>query len=189
MQEAQSIKQRIGYMAQQLNLYVDLTVWENLNFFADVFEMRGLERQRRIKRLLEFARLDAFRDRRVAHLSGGMQKKLALACTLIHTPEIVYLDQPTTGVAPVTRREVWDILTELHLGYYALFSTPNMDEAERCSHVGLMVKGRLIVCDPPENVKKMTGGQIIALRPSDLRRAVPLLKNLPGVLEVQTYGD
>jgi ABC-2 type transport system ATP-binding protein len=190
VREAEAIKQRIGYMAQQFNLYGDLSVWENLNFFADVFEMSGEERQERIERLLRFARLSAFRDRRAAHLSGGMQKKLALACTLIHTPRIIYLDEPTTGVDPVSRREFWDILTELHLeGITLVISTPYMDEAERCSRVGLLYKGRLIVCDRPEQVKKLVGGELIALWPSDLRRARPLIERLDGVIEVQTYGD
>jgi len=190
VRQPEPIKQRIGYMAQRFNLYGDLSVWENLNFFADVFEMAGQERQERIERLLNFARLNEFRDRRAAHLSGGMQKKLALACTLIHTPEIIYLDEPTTGVDPVSRREFWDILTELHLDGITLFiSTPYMDEAERCSRVGLMNEGKLIVCDRPEKVKKMIRGELIALWSSDMRRSLPLINNLEGVLEVQTYGD
>ncbi len=190
VRQPEPIKQRIGYMAQRFNLYGDLSVWENLNFFADVFEMAGQERQERIERLLNFARLNEFRDRRAAHLSGGMQKKLALACTLIHTPQIIYLDEPTTGVDPVSRREFWDILTELHLqGITLVISTPYMDEAERCSRVGLMYEGQLIVCDSPENVKKMMRGDLIALWPSDMRQAQVLLAGLDGVLEVQTYGD
>jgi len=190
VRQPEPIKQRIGYMAQRFNLYGDLSVLENLNFFADVFEVRGKVRQERIERLLRFARLTEFRDRRAAHLSGGMQKKLALACTLIHTPEIIFLDEPTTGVDPVARREFWDILTELHLqGVTLLVSTPYMDEAERCSRVGLMYQGRMIVCDTPERVKAMTEGELIALRPSDARRAREVLAGLEGVLEMQTFGD
>jgi ABC-2 type transport system ATP-binding protein len=190
VKQPEPIKRRIGYMAQRFNLYGDLSVWENLNFFADVFEVTGEVRQERIERLLRFARLTEFRDRRAAHLSGGMQKKLALACTLIHTPEIIYLDEPTTGVDPVSRREFWDILTELHLQGITLFvSTPYMDEAERCSKVGLMYQGRMVVCDTPERVKAMTEGELIALWPSDLRRAREMLTGLEGVLEVQTFGD
>ncbi|MCP4424141.1 MAG: ABC transporter ATP-binding protein [Chloroflexi bacterium] len=188
--QPEPIKRRIGYMAQRFNLYGDLSVGENLNFFADVFEMTGTERRERIERLLNFARLTEFRDRRAAHLSGGMQKKLALACTLIHTPEIIYLDEPTTGVDPVSRREFWDILTDLHLqGITLIVSTPYMDEAERCSRVGLMYQGELVVCDTPEAIKAMTEGELIALWPSDLRRAHDLLAQTEGVLEVQTYGD
>jgi ABC-2 type transport system ATP-binding protein len=188
--EAEPIKRHIGYMAQRFNLYGDLSVWENLNFFADVFEMRGTQRQERIDRLLNFARLTEFRDRRAKHLSGGMQKKLALACTLIHTPDVIYLDEPTTGVDPVSRREFWDILTELHLeGITLVVSTPYMDEAERCSRVGLMYQGQLVVCDSPEAIKAMTTGNLIALWPSDVRQAQDIIHNLNGVLEVQIYGD
>jgi len=190
VRQPEPIKRRIGYMAQRFNLYGDLSVLENLNFFADVFEVRGKVRQERIERLLHFARLTEFRDRRAAHLSGGMQKKLALACTLIHTPEIIFLDEPTTGVDPVSRREFWDILTELHLqGVTLLVSTPYMDEAERCSRVGLMYQGQMVVCDTPERVKAMTEGELIALRPSDVRRAREVLAGLEGILEMQTFGD
>jgi ABC-2 type transport system ATP-binding protein len=188
--EPEPIKRRIGYMAQRFNLYGDLSVWENLNFFADVFEVSGAERAERIERLLNFARLTEFRDRRAAQLSGGMQKKLALACTLIHTPEIIFLDEPTTGVDPVSRREFWNILTDLHLqGITLIVSTPYMDEAERCSRVGLIYQGRLVVNDTPEAVKAMTEGELIALWPSDGRRAGQALTGLEGVLEIQTYGD
>jgi ABC-2 type transport system ATP-binding protein len=177
-------------MAQRFNLYGDLSVWENLNFFADVFEVRGEEREEQIERLLNFSRLGEFRDRRAAHLSGGMQKKLALACTLIHTPEIIFLDEPTTGVDPVSRREFWDILTELHLrGITLVVSTPYMDEAERCSRVGLIYQGQMVVCDTPEAVKAMTEGELIALWPTDVRRGQVVLEELDGVLEVQIYGD
>jgi ABC-2 type transport system ATP-binding protein len=190
VRQPEPIKRRIGYMAQHFNLYRDLSVWENLNFFADVFELSGPERVQQVERLLRFARLTEFRDRRAAHLSGGMQKKLALACTLIHTPEILLLDEPTTGVDPVSRREFWDILTDLHLqGITLVVSTPYMDEAERCSRVGLIYQGRLIVCDTPEGIKAMTEGELLALWPSDLRLAHEVLEGLPGVLEVQTYGE
>ncbi|MFQ5399614.1 MAG: ABC transporter ATP-binding protein [Anaerolineae bacterium] len=188
--QPEPIKRRIGYMAQRFNLYGDLSVWENLNFFADVFEMTGTERKERIERLLNFARLTEFRHRRAAHLSGGMQKKLALACTLIHTPDIIYLDEPTTGVDPVSRREFWDILTDLHLqGITLVVSTPYMDEAERCSRVGLMYQGELVVCDTPEAIKAMIEGELFAIWPSDLRRAHNILSAVDGVLEIQTYGD
>jgi ABC-2 type transport system ATP-binding protein len=190
VKEPESIKQRIGYMAQRFNLYGDLSVWENLNFFADVFEMRGAERQERIEMLLDFASLNEFRDRRARNLSGGMQKKLALACTLIHTPDIIYLDEPTTGVDPVARREFWDILTDLHLqGVTLVVSTPYMDEAERCSRVGMMYQGRLMICDTPEEIKSMVPGELIALWASDRRRAKEQISGMEGVLEVQTYGD
>jgi ABC-2 type transport system ATP-binding protein len=190
VREPEEIKKRIGYMAQQFSLYGDLTVLENLTFFADIFEVGRVERQERVERLLEFARLTEFRKRRAAHLSGGMQKKLALACTLIHKPEIIFLDEPTTGVDPVSRREFWDILTELHLEGVTLFiSTPYMDEAERCSRVALMFEGQVVVCDTPERIKALVEGELLELRPDRLRQASRALDGLPGVLEVQTYGD
>jgi ABC-2 type transport system ATP-binding protein len=190
VKEPEEIKKRIGYMAQQFSLYGDLTVLENLAFFADIFEVGRVERQERIGRLLEFARLTQFKGRRAAHLSGGMQKKLALACTLIHLPEIIFLDEPTTGVDPVSRREFWDILTELHLQGVTLFvSTPYMDEAERCSRVGLMFEGQMVVCDTPQRIKGLVEGELLALRPDELREAAQIIADLPGVLEVQTYGD
>jgi ABC-2 type transport system ATP-binding protein len=188
--EPEQIKRRIGYMAQRFNLYGDLSVAENLDFFADVFQVRGRERHERQERLLKFARLTEFRQRRAAHLSGGMQKKLALACTLVHQPEIIFLDEPTTGVDPVSRREFWDILTELHLQGITIFaSTPYMDEAERCSRVGLMYQGKIVVCDVPERIKELVAGELLELRPSDLRRAESVLGELEGVLEIQSYGD
>jgi ABC-2 type transport system ATP-binding protein len=190
VQEPEQVKCRIGYMAQRFNLYGDLTVTENLSFFADVFQVRGRERRERAERLLHFARLTEFRKRRAAHLSGGMQKKLSLACTLIHQPELIFLDEPTTGVDPVSRREFWDILSELHLQGVTIFvSTPYMDEAERCSRVGLMYQGRLVVCDTPDQVKSLVEGELLELRPTELRRAGKVLRGQPGVLEVQTYGD
>ena len=130
--EPEPIKARIGYMAQRFNLYGDLSVWENLQFFAQAYLVPEPVKTERMERLLAFARLGQFRQRRASHLSGGMQKKLALACTLIHTPELIFLDEPTTGVDPVSRREFWDILSELHLqGITLVVSTPYMDEAER----------------------------------------------------------
>jgi ABC-2 type transport system ATP-binding protein len=126
-----------------------------------------------------------------------MKKKLALACSLIHQPEILYLDEPTTGVDPVSRREFWDILSDLHIaGVTILVSTPYMDEAERCSRVGLMYQGKLIVCDTPGRVKGLVEGELIEVRPVAeetgiglIRRAEATVAALPGVLEVQTYGD
>ncbi len=188
--QPEEIKRRIGYMAQRFNLYRDLSVLENLNFYADVFDVIGSERETRIRKLLQFARLEDFQERRGAHLSGGMQKKLALACTLIHTPEILFLDEPTTGVDPVSRREFWDILTSLHLEGITLFiSTPYMDEAERCSRVGLLHLGRMLLCDTPNKIKKMITGEVIALWPSDLFKARALLEDLDSIIQVQTFGQ
>ena len=190
VKQGEAIKEKMGYMAQQFSLYGDLSVTENMNFYADVFGLNGDERRERIERLLQFARLTEFTKRRAAHLSGGMQKKLALACALLHKPELILLDEPTTGVDPVSRREFWDILTELHLeGVTTFVSTPYMDEAARCSRVGLIYQGRLVVCDTPEQIRDMVAGELIELRPGDLNRARAILNDLDGVLEIQTYGD
>lgn len=188
--EAEAVKGIIGYMAQQFSLYDELTVRENLAFFADIFDVMGEVRQERVQRLMAFARLTEFEDRRAAHLSGGMQKKLALACTLIHEPKILLLDEPTTGVDPVSRREFWDILTDLYMaGTTIVISTPYMDEADRCSRVGLIYEGRLVICDLPRKIREMVEGEIIELRPEDWRRTTKMIQELPGVLEVQTYGE
>lgn len=188
--QAEALKPHLGYMAQQFSLYGELTVLENLNFFADLFDVLGEKRQVRIRRLLEFARLTRFQDRRAVHLSGGMQKKLALACTLIHQPEVLLLDEPTTGVDPISRREFWDILAELHLdGTTIVVSTPYMDEAERCGRVGLMYQGRFVICDTPTKIQGQVEGDLLALQPEDWQAARDQLVGMPGVLEVQTYGQ
>lgn len=188
--EPEAIKSLIGYMSQSFGLYRDLSVDENLNFFADIFGVTGKVRRERVGRLLEFARLTTFRKRRAGQLSGGMQKKLGLACTLIHEPEILYLDEPTTGVDPVSRREFWDILTDLHVqGVSIVVSTPYMDEAERCSRIGLMYQGRLIECDTPDAIRRRVPGRVIQLHPSDRLGARAILRAMPEVHEVQSYGQ
>jgi ABC-2 type transport system ATP-binding protein len=188
--EPEAIKKHIGYMAQKFSLYGDLTIIENLNFFADVYGVKGDVRKERIERLLAFARLSEIRTRRAGRLSGGMQKKLGLACTMIHAPDILYLDEPTTGVDPVSRREFWDILTELHVqGVTIVVSTPYMDEAERCSRVGLMYKGRLIELASPAEIKRSLPGQILEFHPSDRFKARDLLQGVAGIREVQGFGE
>ena len=188
--QPEAIKRQIGYMAQQFSLYGELSVLENLSFFAELYDVPVAELRGRTERLLAFAGLTEFQGRRAAHLSGGMQKKLALACTLIHRPEILLLDEPTTGVDPVSRREFWDILTDLYLeGTTVVVSTPYMDEADRCSRVGLMYAGRLAVCAEPQRIRDQIEGDLIELRPDDWQAALALVETLPGVLEVQTYGD
>jgi ABC-2 type transport system ATP-binding protein len=188
--EAEAIKQALGYMPQQFGLYPDLSVDENLDFICDVFNVTGLEREKRIKELLEFTNLRAFRQRRSKHLSGGMQKKLGLAAALVHRPTLLLLDEPTTGVDPVARREFWDILTTLHTqGSTIVVSTPYMDEAERCNRVGLMYEGRLMVCDTPGAIKRMLPGIVLTLRANDLFEAEKIITALDGVIDVQPYGD
>jgi ABC-2 type transport system ATP-binding protein len=190
VRHAEAIRAHVGYMPQRFSLYADLDVLENLNFYADIFGVNGEERHARIKQLLAFAHLEQFTDRRAGQLSGGMQKKLALACTLIHRPEVLLLDEPTTGVDPVSRREFWDILTDLHIsGTTIVVSTPYMDEAERCNRVGLLFKGELIECGTPDAIKAHVPGQLLELQPEPLERAQAVLENHPDVIEVQVYGD
>ena len=188
--QAEEIKPLVGYMAQQFSLYGELSVMENLKFFAELYDVPKAEISERMQRLLDFAGLTTFTERRGAQLSGGMQKKLALACTLIHQPRILLLDEPTTGVDPISRREFWDILNELHLaGTTILISTPYMDEADRCSTVGLMYQGRMVICDSPKKIRQRIHAEIVELQTDDWREAYSTLENLPGVLEIQTYGE
>jgi ABC-2 type transport system ATP-binding protein len=190
VKRAEAIRAHVGYMPQRFSLYADLSVLENLHFYADIFGVHGDERRRHIEQLLGFAHLTQFTDRRAGQLSGGMQKKLALACTLIHQPDVLLLDEPTTGVDPVSRREFWDILTDLHVaGTTIVVSTPYMDEAERCNRVGLLFQGRLIECDAPDAIKARVPGQLIELQPEPLKRAQTVLTSRHDVIEVQVYGD
>jgi ABC-2 type transport system ATP-binding protein len=188
--ESESIKARVGYMAQEFNLYGELTVAENLRFFSELYDVEPTVIHERTDRLLDFAGLTEFTGRRASQLSGGMKKKLALACTLIHEPPLLLLDEPTTGVDPISRREFWDILTELYLGGTTIVvSTPYMDEADRCSRVGLMYEGNMMVCDTPQNIRGQIEGDLIELKSADWRRAKGILQNMPGVIEIQTYGE
>ncbi len=190
MRDTYAIRERVGYIAQQFALPADLTVLENMRFFANVQGVGRAERRQRIPELLEFAGLSRFTDRLAGRLSGGMKKKLALACSLVHEPQVVMLDEPTLGVDPVSRREFWSLLGNLRAekGLTIFVCTPYMDEAERCTRVGLMYAGRLIAHDTPPAVKKLVPGRLLEFRPSDLRRAALLVGKLPGVLETQTYG-
>jgi len=190
LSQPEEIKPRIGYMAQEFSLYAELTVTENLLFFSDIYGVDPEKVNERAERLLAFAGLQEFKSRRAQHLSGGMKKKLALACTLIHEPEILLLDEPTTGVDPVSRREFWEILTELNLsGTTILVSTPYMDEADRCERVGLIYDGRLIICDTPAAIRGKLPGEVLEIRPGDWRAARGVVTSLPGVHQVQTYGE
>lgn len=191
VREFRQIHLRAGYMPQQFALYGDMSVLENLEFFAHVHGLNHVQQRERIPRLLRFARLEQFQSRLAAHLSGGMKKKLALACMLVHQPEVVFLDEPTLGVDPVSRREFWNLLSELRAerGLTIFVCTPYMDEAERCHRVGLLHEGRLIACGTPEEIKAMVPGELIELRPSELYAGRDVVVRLEGVLEVQAYGD
>jgi len=186
--QGQEIKSHIGYLSQKFSLYGDLTVDENIEFFADI-HLVGDFRKRRDE-LLEFTRLTPFRKRLAEKLSGGMRQKLALACTLIHTPRLIFLDEPTTGVDPVSRRDFWKILSSLlRSGITIVMTTPYMDEAERCSRVGLLSGGRLLAADTPQAVKSLMRGTVIEIVCPEIRRAFAVLKKIPEVREVQLFGD
>ncbi|MBP1769901.1 MAG: ABC-type transport system ATPase component [Candidatus Aminicenantes bacterium] len=182
------IKNRIGYLSQRFSLYGDLTVDENIEFFAEIHLVRDFRKRR--EELLEFTRLAPFRNRLAERLSGGMRQKLALACTLVHTPRLIFLDEPTTGVDPVSRRDFWAILSALlKTGVTIVMSTPYMDEAERSSRVGLLAGGRLLAADTPGAVKRLMRGTVVEIVSPEIRRAFGILKALPGVREVQLFGD
>jgi len=152
--ESQAVKDQIGYMAQKFGLYLDLSVQENMNFYADLFGIVGPARAKLTAQLLQMTRMEPFRDRQAGRLSGGMKQKLALMCTLLHRPQILFLDEPTNGVDPVSRRDFWAILYQLlKEGITILMTTAYLDEAERCNRVGLMHRGKLIRCDAPEALK------------------------------------
>jgi len=187
---SEAVKPKIGYMAQEFSLYGKLSVLENLQFFGEMYDVPpGLQKER-IPGLLAFAQLTDFTDRRAEKLSGGMKKKLALTCTLLHQPPILLLDEPTTGVDPVSRREFWNILNDLHLqGTTIIVSTPYMDEADRCSQVGLIYQGKIVECDSPENIRQKIGGEFIKVVTHDWQKAREIIQPLKGVLEVQTYGE
>ena len=160
VKQADELKESIGYMSQRFGLYEDLTVIENINFYADIYCVPKKERQQRIKRLFEFSGLEPFQKRLARNLSGGMKQKLGLACSLIHTPKVLFLDEPTAGVDPVSRREFWRILYELiKEGVTILFSTSYLEEAERCGRVALIHKGKLLRCETPENIKRQTASE------------------------------
>ena len=156
MRDPYDIREKVGYIAQQFALPGDMTVMENMRFFAEIQSVPRRERRRRISSLLAFAGLAPFCDRPAEQLSGGMKKKLALACSLIHEPQVLMLDEPTLGVDPISRRQFWDLLADLRAekALTVFICTPYMDEAERCHRVGLMYQGRLITCDTPRAIKQ-----------------------------------
>jgi ABC-2 type transport system ATP-binding protein len=187
--DVNAVKDRIGYMAQRFGLYGDLTVEENMIFYADLFGISIEERDRLMQEYLRMTRMEPFRRRRAAQLSGGMKQKLALSCTLLHRPEILFLDEPTNGVDPVSRRDFWAILYRLVRGGLTLFvTTAYLDEAERCNRVGLMNQGRLIQCDTPRRLRESLAEECYRVETADQRAARALLETQPGVLSVEPSG-
>jgi ABC-2 type transport system ATP-binding protein len=188
--DPEAVRRRIGYVPQSSSLYADLSVLENLRFHADLFGIPGAERDRRAAELLAFSRLDPFASRLARNLSGGMRQKLALCAALIHRPEVLFLDEPTIGVDPVSRREFWLLMYQLlRQGLTLLVSTPYLDEAERCHRVGLMDRGRLVVCETPAALRRLLPGTLLELRGPAPGTASPLLSRLPEVKETQVFGD
>lgn len=181
------IKDEIGYLSQRFSLYGDLTIDENIEFFADIHGVKNYKVRR--NELLEFTRLTPFRDRLADKLSGGMKQKLALACTLIHKPKIIFLDEPTTGVDPVSRRDFWKILSNLlKEGITIFMTTPYLDEAERCNRIALMNDGEIISLDSPKSIKASLKEQVLEIVCSPIREAYNIIKTKTDY-EVQMYGD
>ena len=188
--EEEAVKEAIGYMSQRFGLYPDLTVMENIQFYADIYGVPRKGREEIVNRLLGFSNLTPFKKRLAGNLSGGMKQKLGLACTLIHTPKVLFLDEPTNGVDPVSRRDFWRILYQLLKEKVTIFvSTAYLDEAERCNRIGLMHNGRLVALGSPEEVKQLMKGTILEIRSSHPRRTTALLREHYESDTVGLFGD
>ncbi|MBI5638158.1 MAG: ABC transporter ATP-binding protein [Nitrospinae bacterium] len=184
----EQIKRQIGYFSQRFTLYGDLSVDENIEFFAEIHDVHDYRERR--EELLAFTRLTPFRGRLADRLSGGMKQKLALACTLIHRPRLIFLDEPTTGVDPISRMDFWKILSALlKTNITIVMSTPYLDEAERCGRVALMNRGAVMALDTPANIKERMRGDVLEIVCGDIRAAARLLKGAAGILDVQAFGD
>lgn len=188
--ESEAVKREIGYMSQRFGLYPDLTVMENLEFYADIYGTPRSTQAQTIGQLLEFSNLAPFKRRLAGNLSGGMKQKLGLACALIHTPKVLLLDEPTNGVDPVSRRDFWRILYRLLRDKVTIFvSTAYLDEAERFNRVAMIHQGRLIACGRPDALKEMVHGTLLEVRCSDPRGAVRALRPLLEGDSVGMFGD
>lgn len=190
MKEPEDVRRQIGYMPQIFSMYPDLSVRENMEFYAHIQGVPSNERESRITRLLKFSRLSQFQDRRSENLSGGMRKKLALACALIHEPRILLLDEPTTGVDPVSRRELWQILFDVvQDGVTVLVSTPYMDEAERCKAVTILFDGHLLTGGSPSDLENELPFEVIELRSTRRRKTREVIASVDDVLAWRPVGD
>jgi ABC-2 type transport system ATP-binding protein len=190
VREGEAIKPDIGYMSQRFGLYPDLTVLENLDFYADLYEVPVKGRAEQVERLLAFSNLAPFRQRQAGNLSGGMKQKLGLACALIHTPRILFLDEPTNGVDPVSRRDFWRILYQLlQEGVTIVVTTAYLDEADRCHRVGLLHQGRLVACDTPARLRTLMPGVVLELHTHRSRLAARLLREQLPDVQVDLFGD
>ena len=189
--QVELVRALLGYLPQRFSLYEDLTVLENLRFFAEVRGIAAAEWRPRCVEILAFVGLDQFSGRRSGQLSGGMKQKLGLAAALIHRPQVLLLDEPTTGVDPVTRQDFWQLILRLAAedSIAVLVSTPYMDEAARCTRVGFLQRGRLLIQGPPEKLRLRLEGRILELHGEDLPRLRMLVKNDPDVEDAQMFGD
>jgi ABC-2 type transport system ATP-binding protein len=188
--DPEGVKHHIAYMAQRFGLYHDLTVRENIEFYADLYEVPAAERPKRIERLYQFSSLGPFADRLAGQLSGGMKQKLSLSCALVHHPEILLLDEPTFGVDPISRRDLWLILHEMVAeGVTVFVTTAYMDEAERCDRVALMDRGKIVALDTPAALQASYGGEMLAVRVSDRRAAAHALESVPEVRRATVFGE
>ena len=190
VRQAEPLKDDIGYMSQRFGLYPDLSVMENIAFYADIYGVPRRGRAEKVDRLLAFSNLTPFGKRLAGNLSGGMKQKLGLACALVHTPKVLFLDEPTNGVDPVSRRDFWRILYQLLRERVTIFiSTAYLDEAERANRVGLMHCGKLFALGPPGEVKRLMRGAILEVRSSQPRRATQLLRHRFPADSVGLFGD
>ena len=190
IREQGKLREMIGYLSQRFSLYPDLTVRENIRFYADLFQIDKDQVAKREQELLGFSRLAEFVNRRAGDLSGGMKQKLALCCALIHVPRVLFLDEPTTGVDPVSRREFWDLLAELRGGGTTVFvTTAYMDEAARCGRVALMYGGKLLAVDTPSAIPKLYPCALLEVRLPEAVTQVERIEAIEGVRSVQVFGD
>jgi ABC-2 type transport system ATP-binding protein len=188
--QAESISTLTGYVSQRFSLYGELTVEENLELFADLYNVPGEERESRLQRLMKFSRLEPFRERLAKNLSGGMRQKLALSCSLIHKPKLLFLDEPTTGVDPVSRRDLWRLLFDLwQEGVTIIVSTPYMDEAERCTRVGFLSHGKLVASGEPSELRRNFRGTILEVFSEQRFAAKNVLAGSPHVVDVNLFGE
>ncbi len=190
VRDPEGAKHALSYMPQRFGLYEDLTVEENIRFYADLFGVKRAEREQRSEQLLQAAGMAEFRKRMAGKLSGGMKQKLGLVCALIHRPRVILLDEPTTGVDPVSRRDFWRILYELIAeGVAILTSTAYLDEAERCHRVALLHQGKLLFCDTPANLKARMGKGVLSVSGPEPRSLRTQLERAPGISSLVLTGD
>jgi ABC-2 type transport system ATP-binding protein len=190
VEDPEGVKHSIAYMSQRFGLYMDLTVRENIEFYADLYRVPKSARRERLERLYQFSNLGPFEDRLAGQLSGGMKQKLSLSCALIHRPHIMLLDEPTFGVDPISRRDLWLILHQMVADGVTVFvSTSYLDEAERCDRVALLHHGGVIALDTPAAIQEQLLGRVLAVRTDAPRSARDLLRRFPSVRQAALFGD